>query len=104
MVKLPWVDISTNPSYADWVSNIPIEDFDRLHATFRVAFEGFIEVHRRAAASYARQGHSEMSEAEAKVAAEYSAQLACLDVIAARARTEPGLTIRLKLSDWDSGY
>ena len=97
-----WVDISQNPGYSDYVTDLDAAAALRLYEYFLPGYRQWIAMNEQNAANHRRKGEA-IAEEYAMVVDADKAQLAALTEIVQRAGAA-GLKVRILSEEWSSGY
>ena len=98
-----WVDVSQDPGFSDFVTDLDPAAALRLHECFRGGYLRWIALYEDLAGSYRSKGELELADDHERVGKDDKVQLAVLAEIVRRAGAE-GLRVRILLEEWSSGY
>lgn len=98
-----WTDVSQDPGFSDYLTELDATTALRLHEYFRAGYLSWIALLEDLAGSYRSKGEFQFAHDDERVGEEHKAELAALTEIVRRAGAE-GLKVRVLLEEWTSGY
>lgn len=97
-----WHDMSTDPGYSDFVTDLDAVSARRLYEELLVGYDKWIALYEDIITSHTNKGEFKAADSYAKVCDEDKSQLTALTQIVERAEAE-GLKVRILLEEWSSG-